>query len=65
MLGAQCLHVIITQLAEEGLLQEDLQPLINLEASLRRPKAQAQGGSAANRRKHRPPSESSSPASLP
>jgi hypothetical protein len=58
LLGAQCLHVIITQLAEEGLLQEDLQPLIDLEASLRQPKAQAQGGSAANRRKHRPPSES-------
>lgn len=57
LLGAQCLHVIITQLAEEGLQKEDLQPLIDLEASLRQHKAQAQGGSAANRRKHRPPSE--------
>jgi hypothetical protein len=57
LLGAQCLHVIIPQLAEEGLQKEDLQPLIDLEASLRQHKAQAQGGSAANRRKHRPPSE--------
>ncbi len=56
-LGAQCLHVLIAQLTEEGLPQEDLQPLIDLEASLRQPKAQAPGGSASNRRKRRPPSE--------
>jgi hypothetical protein len=57
LLGAQCLHVVISQLAEEGLAQEDLQPLIELEASLRQPKAQAHSGSTANRRKRRPPSE--------
>ena len=26
--GAKCLHVVIAQLTEEGLPQEDLQPLI-------------------------------------
>lgn len=57
-LGAKCLHVIITQLAEEGVPQEDLQPLIDLEASLRQLMARGQGESIANRRKWRPPSES-------
>lgn len=59
LLGAQCLHVVIAQLAEEGLSQEDLQPLIDLEASLHRPMAHshAEGGRVANRRKSRPPSE--------
>jgi hypothetical protein len=27
-LGAKCLHVVIAQLTEEGISQEDLQPLI-------------------------------------
>ena len=56
-LGAKCLHVVIAQLTEEGLPQEDLQPLIDLETSLRQPKAPGQGGSAANRHRRRPPSE--------
>src|SRR3990172_11792860 len=57
-LGAKCLHVIIAQLTEEGLPQEDLQPLIDLEARLRQLMVQTQGESVANRRKRRPPSES-------
>jgi len=56
-LGAQCLHVVIIQLAEEGLRQEDLQPLIDLETSLRQQQAQGQRGGAANRRKGRAPSD--------
>jgi len=55
--GAKCLHVVITQLAEEGLPQEDLQPLVDLEANLRRLKAQRQGVGSANRRKRKPPSD--------
>ena len=54
-LGTKCLHAVIAQLSEEGLPQEDLQPLIELEAILQKMKAQAQG--VANRRKRRPPSE--------
>jgi hypothetical protein len=56
-LGAKCLHVIVAQLAEEGVPQEDLQPLIALEASLRQLMSQTQGAGVANRRKQRPPSE--------
>jgi hypothetical protein len=56
-LGAKCLHAVVAQLMEEGVSQEDLQPLIELEAILRKLKAQAQGESVANRRKRRPPSE--------
>lgn len=56
-LGAKCLHVVITQLTEEGLPQEDLQPLIDLETSLRQRQAQGQGAGAANRRKRKPPSD--------
>lgn len=56
-LGAKCLHVVIAQLKEEGVPQEDLQPLVELEAILQRLKAQAQGESVANRRRRRPPSE--------
>ena len=57
-LGAKCLHVIIAQLTEEGVPQEDLQPLVDLEANLRQLMTQMQGESIANRRKRRPPSES-------
>lgn len=57
-LGAKCLHVILAQLTEEGVPQEDLQPLNDLEASLRQLMAQTQGSGVANRRKRRPPSES-------
>jgi hypothetical protein len=56
-LGAKCLHVIIAQLTEEGLAQEDLQPLLDLEAALGELKAQAQAEGARNRRKRRPPSD--------
>jgi hypothetical protein len=56
-LGTKCLHVVIAQLTEEGISQEDLQPLIELEAILHRLKAQAKGDRVANRRKRRPPSE--------
>jgi hypothetical protein len=55
--GAKCLHVVIAQLTEEGISREDLQPLIELEAILRKQKAEAQGEGVANRRKRRPPSE--------
>jgi len=57
-LGAKCLHAITVQLAEEGLPSEDLQPLIDLEASLRQMIALTQTESVANRRKRLPPSES-------
>jgi hypothetical protein len=56
-LGAQCLAVVITQLTEEGIPQEDLQPLIDLETSLRQRQAQGQGADAKNRRKRKPPSD--------
>lgn len=56
-LGVKCLHAVIAQLTEEGVPQEDLQPLIELEAILQRLQAQAQGEAVANRRKQRPPSE--------
>jgi len=49
--------VVIAQLREEGLPPEDLQPLIDLEAILRKLKAQTQGEGIANRRKRRPPSD--------
>ena len=35
VLGAKCLAVLINQLAEDGLAQDDLQPLIDLETYLR------------------------------
>src|SRR3990172_417434 len=56
-LGAKCLHVIVAQLTEEGVRREDLQPLIDLEASLRQLMAQTQGEGVANRRKQRAPSD--------
>lgn len=56
-LGAKCLHVLVAQLIEEGVPQEDLQPLCDLEAVLQMLKQPAQGNGTANRRKRRPPSE--------
>lgn len=56
-LGVKCLHVLIAQLAEEGVPQQELQPLVELEAFLRELKEQSEGKIAANRRKGRPPSE--------
>jgi hypothetical protein len=56
-LGAKCLHVVIAQLREEGLPQEDLQPLVDLETILQKLKTQAQADGLRNRRKGRPPSE--------
>ena len=50
--------MILGQLTEEGVPQEDLQPLNDLEASLRQLIAQTQGSGVANRRRRRPPSES-------
>jgi hypothetical protein len=54
-LGAKCLQAIIAQLSEEGVRKEDLQPLIDLEAPLRRLRAESK--SHPNRRKGHPPSE--------
>ncbi len=53
-LGLKCLHVLIAQLAEEGVSQEDLQPLVDLETSI---EAQVQGKGTANRRRGKPPSD--------
>jgi hypothetical protein len=56
-LGAKCLHAVVAQLAEEGVPQEDLQPLNDLEERIREFMAQTQGVGVANRRKQRPPSD--------
>lgn len=56
-LGAKCLHAVVAQLAEEGVPEEDLQTLIDLEARVRRFMAQTKGQGVANRRKQRPPSD--------
>lgn len=48
---------MVAQLAEEGVSQEDLQPLSDLEARVRQFMAQTQGKGVANRRKQRPPSD--------
>jgi len=56
-LGAKCLHVLIAQLAQEGVPQEDLQPLVDLETSIEALKSQAQGQGSANRRRRKPPSD--------
>src|SRR5918994_7445939 len=55
-LGAKCLHVLIAQLTEEGVPQEDLQPLVELEAVLQKLR-EPQGNDIAQRRKGRPPRE--------
>ena len=56
-LGAKCLHVLIAQLAQEGVPQEDLQPLVDLEAGIEALKSQTQGQGSANRRRRKPPSD--------
>jgi hypothetical protein len=56
-LGAMCLGAVVAQLAEDGMPQEDLQPLVELEAQLQQLMAQAQGQGVANRRRQLPPSE--------
>ena len=56
-LGTKCLHVLIAQLAQEGLPQRDLQPLVDLEKSIETLKAQAQGEITPSRRRRRPPSD--------
>jgi hypothetical protein len=56
-LGTNCLHALIAQLGEEGLPQEDLQPLIDLETYIRQLKAQGQSEAITNRRKRQPPSD--------
>ena len=56
-LGAKCLHAVVAQLAEEGVPVEDLQPLSDLEARVRKLVGQAKGQGAANRRKQLPPSD--------
>lgn len=56
-LGAKCLHVLIAQLAQEGVPQEDLQPLVDLETSIEALRSQTQGQRSANRRKRKPPSD--------
>ena len=56
-LGAKCLHVLIAQLAQEGVPQEDLQPLVDLEAGIEALKSQTQGQGSANRRRRKSPSD--------
>ena len=56
-LGVKCLHAIVGQLAEEGLPAEDLKPLADLDAHLRKQSAQAAEAKQPERRKQRPPSE--------
>ena len=48
---------MVAQLGEEGVPQEDLQPLSDLEARVRQFMAQTQGRGVANRRKQLPPSD--------
>lgn len=56
-LGTKCLHVLIAQLAEEGVPQEDLQPLVDLQTGIEALRARAQGEGTANRRRRKPPSD--------
>jgi hypothetical protein len=56
-LGTKCLHVLIAQLTQEGLAQEDVQPLVDLEKSIEILKARAQGQSTPSRRRRKPPSD--------
>jgi hypothetical protein len=51
-LGTKCLHAVIARLAAEGVSQEDLQPLVDLEL-----KAQGDGEIVRNRRRGSPPSD--------
>jgi hypothetical protein len=56
-LGLKCLHAVVDQLAEEGIAAEDLKPLADLDAYLRKHEAQATEAKQPERRKQRPPSE--------
>jgi hypothetical protein len=55
-LGAKCLHVVIAELAAEGVSQEDLKPLADLEAFLASLKTQGDGETRRNRRRGSSPS---------
>jgi hypothetical protein len=54
-LGAKCLKVVIAQLAEEGVAQEDLQPLIDLASGLKQDRPQPR--TPPNRRRGGAPTE--------
>ncbi len=56
-LGLKCLHAVTAQLAEEGLPQEDLKPLLDLEPRVRQTLSPLHSETVSNRRKRRPPSE--------
>jgi hypothetical protein len=55
-LGVKCLQVLISQLAEEGISREDLQPLADLESTLAAAKPE-EGPDGTERRRRKPPSE--------
>jgi hypothetical protein len=56
-LGVKCLHVLIAQLAQDGVAQEDLQPLIDLETNIAALKSLAPAEGPPNRRRRKPPSD--------
>jgi hypothetical protein len=56
-LGVKCLAVLIHQLAKDGLAQEDLQPLIDLEACLQNRHTTERRETVPNRRRGGAPSE--------
>ncbi len=56
-LGVKCLQLLVAQLAQEGVPQEDLQPLVDLETGIGALKAKARGEGTANRRRRKPPSD--------
>jgi hypothetical protein len=62
-LGAKCLRVLLSQLGEEGVPQQDLQPLLDLENALASLKVEVPAQAPApapvqrNRRRQRPPSD--------
>jgi hypothetical protein len=56
-LGVNCLAVLIHQLAQDGLAQEDLQPLIDLEACLQNRRTTERRETVPNRRRGGAPSE--------
>jgi translation elongation factor EF-1beta len=55
--GLKCLHVLIAQLAQEGVAQEDLQPLIDLETNIEALKSPVQAEIGPDRRRQKSPSE--------
>ncbi len=56
-LGLKCLHAVVSQLAEEGIAPEDLKPLADLAANLRKSTGAAAAPARVERRKGKPPSE--------